>query len=75
MVTKAELLTMPPREVFRQAQRAGLHNARILQSLGVKPDAVSKWYKARPQYNNPGVQVLMDKGDKQASKEILGRIR
>ena len=75
MTTRAELLQMTPRQVFDSAIKAGLGRARKMEGLGLKENAVARWYTERPEYDDPHVKELMDKGNEEASKEALEELR
>ena len=75
MTTRRELLQMTPRQVFDSAIQAGLGRARKNEGLGIKEGAVARWYTGRPQYRDPKVQELMDKGNMEASGEMFEKQR
>ena len=75
MTMRAELLQMAPRQVFECALKDGLGRARKFQGFGIKKDAVDKWYKGRPEYNNPEIKRMMQIGNEEAGKEALAEIR
>lgn len=71
---KVDLLKMDPEGVRVQARRDGLNMAILLQSWGIKPNAVDRWFTRHPQYKDEKVQALLHEEEEQHAQRILDGI-